>query len=208
MALRTAGCGKTVLASRTLEDLIDVSESDPKKPIIYFYFKGDDIFKSDPIKMLRGLVKQLFQKSNWKSDPLRLLYERQNPESPLSGDRLLTTLCDMASKFDEVYLVLDALDECEDRGDLYEFLEAIGQWQKVNSPILLTSREEQDIKEAIESMNIEKSYTRLTAELLRDDIHTYVSSRLETDIAFKRWKRHPEVRKEIENSLTEKSDKM
>lgn len=114
----------------------------------------------------------------------------------------------MASEFDNVYLVLEALDECTYRGALHEVLKEIGQWQKVNSHILLTSREEQDIKEALGSIDLEKSYIKLAADLLRDDIRVYVSSRLEMDMAFKRWKKHPDLRKEIEDSLTEKSEGM
>lgn len=176
--------------------------------MIYFYFKADDVSKCDSTKMLRGLIKQLFRLTNWKSDPLRLLYERQNPQNPLTRYQLLTTLCEMASELDDVYIVLDALDECKDPSHLYGILEEIGQWQKVNCHLLVTSREEQDIREALESMNLEKIFIKLTAELLKDDIYIYVSSRLGSDTGFKRWKKHPDVRKEIEYSLTENAGGM
>ena len=114
----------------------------------------------------------------------------------------------MASTFHNVYVVLDALDECQDQNDLFDFLEEIGSWQDIKIHLLLTSRDERDITEAIEAVEMEQSWIKLTATVLKEDVRTYISTRLQTDRAFKRWSKHPEVQKDIEDSLTTKSDGM
>ena len=46
-------------------------KDDPERAVIFFYFKGDDVYKRDAINMLRSAIKQLFEKSDEKSVPLR-----------------------------------------------------------------------------------------------------------------------------------------
>lgn len=202
------GCGKTVLSSNVVEDLNRHSEAEPNKALVYFYFKMDDTTKRTSQSMLRAIIKQLFENPNRQSDALQSVHDQLKSQNSITETQLLSVFREMASTFDNVYVVLDALDECQDRNDLFNFLEEIGTWQDVNINLLLTSRDERDITEAIEAVELEQSWIKLTAAVLKEDVRTYISSRLQTDRAFKRWSKHPEVQRDIEDSLTTKSDGM
>jgi hypothetical protein len=202
------GCGKTILSSNVVEDLNQHIDTEPNKAMAYFYFKMDDTAKRTSENMLRAIIKQLFEKANRQSDALQSLYERQKSQNSITETQLLSVFREMASVFDNVYVVLDALDECQERNDLFNFLEGIGSWQDIKIHLLLTSRDERDITETIEAVKLEQSWIKLTAAVLKEDIRIYISSRLQTDRAFKRWTKHPEVQRDIEDSLTRKSDGM
>ncbi|KAL1962468.1 hypothetical protein VTN77DRAFT_9669 [Rasamsonia byssochlamydoides] len=201
----TAGCGKTILSSTVIEDLLCHCGSDLNLAVAYFYFKLDDVSKRNHTGMLRSLIKQLFERSNRNSQALTELFDKRN--QPTSS-QLLSTLHDMISDFGRTYIVLDALDECEEREDLFEVLEEIGRWKAVNIHVLLTSRDEKDIKDSIEPICMTQDHIKLSAAVTKEDIRTYIRERLRTDRALKRWRTHPKVQEEIESSLTEKSDGM
>jgi Cdc6-like AAA superfamily ATPase len=202
----TAGCGKTILSSTVVEDLLRHCGPDPGLAVAYFYFKLDDASKKNHTGMLRSLIKQLFERGNGESQALKKLFGKGNHQP--TSSQLLSTLYDMASEFGHTYIILDALDECEERDDLFRVLEEMGRWKTANVNLLCTSRDEKDIKDSIESIGMAQHHVKLSAAVTKDDIRTYIRERLRTDRALKRWRGHPKVQEEIENSLTKKSDGM
>jgi Cdc6-like AAA superfamily ATPase len=201
----TVGFGKTILSSTIVEDLLRHCESGPGIAVAYFYFKLDDVSKKNTTGMLRSLMKQLFERGGGRSHALTKLFGKGN-QQPTSS-QLLSTLHDMVLEFGHTYIVLDALDECEKRHDLFEVLEEMGRW-KSNIHLVCTSRDEKDIKDSIHPIEMAQNHIKLSAAVLKDDIRTCIRERLQTDRGLKRWRGHPKVRTEIENSLTEKSDGM
>lgn len=202
------GCGKTILSSNVVEDLSRHSDAEPYKALVYFYFKLDDTTRRTSDSMLRAIIKQLFEKTNRQSDALHSLYGQLKSQNSITKIQLLSVFREIASTFDNVYVVLDALDECQDRNGLFDHLEKIGSWQDTNIHLLLTSRDERDITEAIEAVQLEQSWIKLTADVVKEDVRTYISTRLQTDRAFKRWSKHLDVQRDIEDSLTKKSEGM
>ncbi|KAH9208850.1 hypothetical protein DL95DRAFT_272541, partial [Leptodontidium sp. 2 PMI_412] len=55
------GCGKTILSSTLLENVLEYSAGDPGKAVAYFYFDFNDLAKQDPSLMIRSLISQLSQ---------------------------------------------------------------------------------------------------------------------------------------------------
>jgi Cdc6-like AAA superfamily ATPase len=202
----TAGSGKTILSSTVVEDLLRHCESGPGIAVAYFYFKLDDVSKKNNTGMLRSLVKQLFERGNGESQALTKLFGKGN-QRPTSS-QLLSTLHDMMLEFTDTYIVLDALDECEERDDLFKALEEMGSWKTANIRLLCTSRDEKDIKDSIELIPMAHHHIKLSAAVTKDDIRTYIRERLRTDRTLRRWRGHPKVQEEIEISLVEKSDGM
>lgn len=203
------GCGKTILTSTVVEDVFRHCASDSKHAVAYFYFKADDASKKTHEGMLRALIKQLFEQGNRESQALKRLSKSQQQPTV---SQLLSTLKDMVSEFDEIFFILDALDECEERNDLLDDLEQIYQWKTANLHILVTSRDEKEIKEFMED-SIEPLCTTLgkiqiSAALVKEDIRAYVRERLRTDKGLKRFRKQPEIQEEIENALTEKAEGM
>lgn len=62
---------------------------------------------------------------------------------------MLETMRSMIDTFEDVYLVIDALDECENREALLNVLDTINSWNSKPLHILFMSRKEIEIENAI-----------------------------------------------------------
>jgi Cdc6-like AAA superfamily ATPase len=202
----TAGSGKTILSSTIVEDVLSFSGLNMNLAAAYFYFKADDITKSTSEGMLRSLLKQLFDRGKRSSEAMMRMFEEKGQQTPVS--QLLSTFVDITFEFGHVYIVLDALDECQDLDDLFDTIEEINKRAGTNIHILFTSRDTKDIKEFADGMESNTSSIKLSASVVKQDIRTYIRDRLRTDRALKRWRSHPKVQEQIEDSLIEKSDGM
>lgn len=202
----TAGSGKTILSSTIVEDMLDHVSLNMNLATAYFYFKADDIAKRTSEGMLRSLLKQLFDRGNRSSEAMTKLFEEKNKQPSVS--QLLSTFIDIIFEFGHVFIVLDALDECQDLSDFFDMIEEINTRAGSTVHFLFTSRDIKNIKEFADGMQCNSSSIKLSASVVRQDIRTYIRDRLRTDRTLKRWRNYPKVQEEIENSLIEKSDGM
>ncbi|KAI9772612.1 MAG: hypothetical protein M1839_002425 [Geoglossum umbratile] len=110
------GCGKTILSSAVIKDLNDTLST---QPLLYFYFDFNDSAKQTLESMLRSLVTQLPCKfeHNWKQ--LDSLFSSCNDgcRQP-TRESLCKIILNMVEQVKEVWIVLDALDECSTRAGL------------------------------------------------------------------------------------------
>ncbi|KAK6507970.1 hypothetical protein TWF481_006390 [Arthrobotrys musiformis] len=217
------GCGKTILSSTIIERL----ESDPAcQPLLYFYFDFTDTGKQTLENMLRVLISQLHHKLRDPSVQLESLYSscadgRQQP----TCRSLCETLSRMVEQAKEVWIILDALDECRTRGG--SSTEGLLPWMsgilnsKQNIHLLTTSRLENDIKSEIENFtrigSTEANHTAwppdhiipIQSSLISDDINAYIRMRVrQEESGLKRWRSHPEIQSEIEACLIGKANGM
>ena len=105
----------------------------------------------------------------------------------------------------DTYLILDALDECVERSELLINLERIMSWEDANLHILVTSRREQDIEDALTPLIEAKDQIGIQSALVNADIRVYIRDRLQIDRKLKRWKNNPKVQLEIEDELMKKA---
>ena len=108
----------------------------------------------------------------------------------------------------DTYIILDALDECEDRHELLPNLEQIVSWEDVNLHVLVTSRREIDIDEALTPFSSSRNRINIHNTLVNADIRTYVHDRLQVDRKLKRWQKDLNTQREIEDTLMRKADGM
>jgi hypothetical protein len=108
------GCGKTVLSSTVIEDL---RKDQTTRIVLYFYFSFADTEKEDLDHAIRTLIDQLYYIS--RSDIGKYFdtcFESHNDGNIQTS---LDTLCkgfqDILRVVGEVYVVLDALNECSYR---------------------------------------------------------------------------------------------
>jgi hypothetical protein len=169
---------------------------------IYFYFDFNDKQKQDPELMLRSLVYQLLQQSIKTPASLdTLLFSCENGERPPSVPALLDALQQMIQDFPQVYVILDALDECAQRTDLMAMLEKIVRWQLPNLHLLFTSRRESDIESSLEDIVDQQNWICLQSELVDKDIQLYVRQRLFDDKNLRKWQKDIALRQEIVTAL-------
>ncbi|KAI0479765.1 ankyrin repeat-containing domain protein [Xylaria cf. heliscus] len=211
----TLGCGKTVLASTIIENLRKTCF----QGLFYFFFTFSDTSKQDFADALRSLVIQLYFKKHDVRDHLDSLFDScQNGKSQPSLKMLLETFHCMARQAGEIWIVLDALDECptlikdptgnkHPRKKLLSWLEDL--WSSdINIHLLVTSRPEQDIKETFEHCSQWKSFISLQTDLVRNDIRTYIQTRVRDQREWKRSYLCPELQDKIERELIKKADGM
>ena len=127
----------------------------------------------------------------------QLYAECQNGKMQPMDKALVAILAELLAGPDDVYIVLDALDECEQRDELIELIRTITEWHARPLHLLVTSRKERDIEHALESLATGKIC--IENDMVDADIQDYVRERLQHDKKFTKWP--PGVRKEIEQAI-------
>lgn len=147
-----AGCGKSVLSSTVIQHTFRHRRSSPSIGIAFFYFIFNDESKQDTSAMLRAVILQLAGQLKDAESPLRQFHMSYRNLTP-PDHALLSCLRQLVKKFHHVYIVLDALDESprhKHREDLLQALADIRGWSEPGLHLLVTSRDEQDIREQLD----------------------------------------------------------
>jgi hypothetical protein len=113
----------------------------------------------------------------------------------------------------EVWIILDALDECRIRKGsptqgLLSWIRDLLSSEKRNVHLLVTSRPEHDVISELSHFARDDDIVRIQSDLIADDIGAYVRTRVKQDPGFKRWGARPDVQEAIETRLMEKADGM
>jgi hypothetical protein len=196
------GCGKTILSSTIIENLLQHCGDDTSMVTAYFYFDFNDTQKQVPELMLRTLLCQLLQRAVTIPEGIEALYASyENRRQPPSLHAFLEALRLMLQEFTQVYIVLDALDECTQRSELMDMLKTIAGWQLNNVHLLMTSRNEREIESSLKSFVIEEDIVCLQRGVVDKDIERYVQRRLSYDKDLAKWNKDAAVRQEIEAAL-------
>jgi hypothetical protein len=120
------------------------------------------------------------------------------PEEKFLAEAVVTLAKELNRK---IYIVLDALDECDDRSKLLPFLRDLAAGS-MNVSVIATSRDTKDIRNAF------KNGSRLTLDNSSDgmlrDIKLCIDTRLQTDPTFA-WLKQ-EVKTEISEKLLSDSE--
>ncbi|KAF2740332.1 hypothetical protein EJ04DRAFT_424663 [Polyplosphaeria fusca] len=107
----------------------------------------------------------------------------------------------MIHELPQVYVVLDALDECVQRVELMETLEMIAGWKLQNVRLLVTSRKERDIESSLRGLVDVQNRVCLQSTIVDEDIQRYVRHRLSTDKDLNKWNKDAVISREIEDVL-------
>ena len=144
--------------------------------------------------MIRSLILQLYWQCGGIPQGLEALYSScTNGERQPTHDILLATLHQMMGSFEEIFIILDALDECSERQELLEDIEEFNRWTDTNLHILSTSRREKDIEERIEPLAYDGGKISIDSVYVNNDIRAYIHERLRADPKLKRWHKEPKV---------------
>ena len=203
------GCGKSVMSSTIISEVLNEHQSGHRTAVAYFFFDFNDSQKQKPEHMIRTLINQLFTNTPGALAILESLFvncgEGQRQPDLESLMRVLKTIfCEAL----QVYVVVDALDECCDIYELLSILVEIQSWKIPQLHILLTSRRLTAIEDSIKNFVGSPLRIDVQSKLVDQDISAYVSDRLLFDPELQRWRRSPSVQEEIRSVLTGKADGM
>ncbi|KAH7088079.1 ankyrin repeat-containing domain protein [Paraphoma chrysanthemicola] len=196
------GCGKTFLSCTIIEHLRHHCEAKTTSGLAYFYFDFRDAQKKNIGSMLRCLLRQLLQQLKEVSPTLDALMssfidQRSQPSTP----DLLEMLRHTIAGFQDVYVVLDALDECKHRKDFLEVLATVYSWQPRRPHLLVTSRKERDIEDILAHFINKQATISLQNEEVDRDIQHYVQQRLSDDPSLAKWRKDASIVQQIESAL-------
>jgi hypothetical protein len=193
-----AGCGKSVLCSTAIKHTFHEMRHKHGVGIAFFYFSFSDEAKQDDNGILRTLLLQLsvqLQDGERDLEQLRALYKSGSP--PVHA--LLDSLRRFLERFRDTYILLDALDEsprdCKREGVL-RAIQVIRSWSIPGVHLLVTSRNELDIRESLNPSR-DQGISLRNSEIDRD-IANFVSYQLKNDAKLQRWKsRHNEIEEKL-----------
>ena len=208
------GCGKTVLCSTAIENVLKDRSIATGNAIGvgYFYFDFNIRDQQYCDTMLRSLICQLWvqnrENTNANANAVDALYLACGSGAlQPSSDMLENTLKELVQNFVDTFIILDALDECKERNRLMPSIEEMAAWNISSLHMLVTSRKESDIEESLSTIVDEEQRIYIQSALVEDDIRNYIWSRIRSDHELRRWQK-PEVQTEIETSLMEKAGGM
>jgi hypothetical protein len=193
-----AGCGKSVLCSTAIQNTLNAMRDEHGVGIAFFYFSFSDEAKQDDSGMLRTLLLQLSVQLPDGERDLEQLHKLYKSGSP-PVDALLGSLRRFLERFRDAYILLDALDEspreCKREGVL-KAIQVIRDWSIPGVHILVTSRNELDIRESLGPSRGQDISLRNPE--MDKDIADFVSYQLENDAKLKKWKaRHEEIQTKL-----------
>jgi hypothetical protein len=169
----------------------------------FFYCDFRHRESQDPLNVLGSLVAQICSQMGSYPEELEVAYQHSRHSNKRPSVALLRDILCSLSVSRRLVLLVDAVDECENRRELLSSMTYLQTMSK-NISVFLTSRHELDIQDALisfEHVRIE-NWTREVDE----DIKTYIDLRLQTDPSLLRLKQS--VREEIRERLHEKSSGM
>ncbi|KAI9852437.1 MAG: hypothetical protein M1838_000757 [Thelocarpon superellum] len=191
------GNGKSVLCSTIIEDITQHCHPKPDNVVIYFYFDFNDKEKQGHHGLMRSLVKQLSMQLPSTSPAIKVILSHCQGQQPTT-EVLLSIFRQMLDEFRQTFVVIDALDECTDREKLMDLLTSVLVWRYENLRLLVTSRREKDIEDALAPLS-QGCQTDLRNASVDDDIRAYIQERLRKDARLS--KQVEVVRNEIQTVL-------
>jgi ankyrin repeat domain-containing protein 50 len=199
------GCGKTVLSSTAIQYALRHRRSNPRIGIAFHYFSFSDDFKQDVSGLLRTLLLQLSNQAEDGNADISSLHDTHKDAQP-PVPALEIALKQVVTKFQDVYIIVDALDESprgEKRAAVLESLFEMRGWSVRGLHILVTSRDELDIRESLK-LQIQEE-VRMDNSAVNQDIKDYIVQRLQRDSSLKKFAKH---HVDIEKTLIERADGM
>ncbi|KAF1925827.1 HET-domain-containing protein [Didymella exigua CBS 183.55] len=195
------GSGKTMISTTVLEDVLQSCSQRSAGVSAHFYFDFNDAQTQGPDTMLRSLICQLSQNCARMPPSLDTLFAMRDSRQDLpSLQTLLEALKQMMLEFPQVFILIEALDECTQRRELMDVLDIVAWWQLDNVHLLMTSRKERDIESSLESY-VKEENTICLQSAVDKDIQRYVQQRLGDDKGLAKWNKDAAVRQEIEAAL-------
>lgn len=176
--------------------------------LAYFYFSFSDIQRQCAESFLRTVVRQLLLQRSGVPDAVRDIYKRyQHTNPPI--DVWKDALQSLINLGGQIYIIVDALDECPNYGkeriSLLHILEALKSPQVPQLHLLATSRKETDIEAALLRFVTTPPLSIQNAEV-DDDIRIHVKAQLENDPTMSKWP--ISVQEEVEQELIAKAGGM
>lgn len=204
-----AGAGKTVLSAQMIQESLSIQAD--REATAYYYCDYKNVQTHHTVDIFSGLAAQIATQNEDCFAILKSYYERlhgpNQMESKPNISDLNKVLQEMASKFDNVRIVLDALDECgEETATVATWLYKLTCAPHATISLAVLSRNEQVILDVLRD---DETFEHLEITAHKEDLDLYVRSEIKERIQNKRLRiRSIELKELIVNELVSKADGM
>lgn len=163
----------------------------------YIYFDFKQQAEQTPALVLSSLIKQLSLQHRTLPDQLLTLYNKlEHRGRKPSLDELSETVNSLVKSFERVYLVFDAMDECNKKLQRKALLPLLHSMRKSGAHIFVTSRDyPQDIRDSFRDMPC--------IELVASDgdIENYVIGMIADTPRIKRFVENHRSKRDLQNAI-------
>lgn len=185
-------------------DHLQEHASEARYGVVHIYFNYKEQHKQRPIDILASLVKQL---GNQHPESLAVLEHLQNrsqkDKRTPTEDELYITLLELSKAFIHIFIIFDALDECDRSKQRETLLPMCHKMGKDGFTLFITSRRSAD--------DLQESFSavpRVEIEAHELDIRSYIYNWLNKNRAVMRMIRTSKREEEIVSELVNASDGM
>lgn len=201
----TSGCGKSMLCSTVVKDLVDSAAENSNMVVAYRYFDNADPQTQSIQGLIRLILRRISAKTMPVPGPVHDLATRHEAAGSTPGTAaLIKTLRETVTVLEEdLYLVLDAIDEYQTgnetvREEFLDFLVEMGDAKMHNLHILVTHVPEPYIKDAF--MRLKLPPASMDVEMpVSVDVDAYLDTTINKYATDKKWS--SEIRTKIEQTL-------
>lgn len=195
------GAGKTTITAIVIDYLQSKFRNDQSTGIAYIYcdFRRQD--EQSAIQLLSSLVKQLAQGLASFPATVKKLYEHLKNSRRPTMEEISAVLHSVAANYAKVFIVVDALDECQSGGVRTRLLrEAFNLQTKTDTNIFATSRNNPEINKRFEGG------ITLKVRATDEDVERYLEDKVLALPPF--VSNNPELCREIKTKIVERVDGM
>ncbi|KAG8673694.1 hypothetical protein FPOAC1_007010 [Fusarium poae] len=193
-----AGCGKTILSGTILDHL---QKSANNYTTIAFFFDFNDSRKQKLEDLVRSLAVQLYHASSEAAETLDRLFTFHSKGciQPRT-DALSNWVSEMITATGNVFIIVDALDECTTRDELLHWIRDLTR-NNNKAQTLLTGRPEAEFQHEIPSLIDQDNCILLDERNVNADIRCYVEAELENNPDFVKKGLSQDLQHEIRDLL-------
>ncbi|KAJ3549716.1 hypothetical protein NM208_g354 [Fusarium decemcellulare] len=194
------GAGKTVLVAYLIRHVLSGQGAMENAACVYFYcYHAHN--RDESIPFFRWLLSQLCRKISYVPEAIYEAFEfRHDP----GRDLLLDSLAEILQHFDTVWVMIDALDESKERGNilsLLRLLQSDNRFRRIQ--LFAASREYFDIEQVMLSIADPLS---LSNPWVEEDINSYVGEIMKKQSPFNAWP--PDISQEVQGTLAKRAKGM
>ena len=176
------GSGKSILTSTVINHLKSIVMQHKHYSLAYFYFDFRDNQKQDSIRFLASIVCQLLRPQPFLKKA-EAIYDRRHQYHITLSD-LKSLFIEAISMLEAVYIVVDAMDECNEWSDLHGLIPLFAP-DDCKVHFLASSRKENYIEEALRQAGF--SCVGLEGKVVDRDIALHVKETIAED-KYKRFR--------------------
>ena len=202
------GAGKSVLSGLAIHECLKLSSENDKIATAYFFctYRNKDTHSAR--NLFSSLVAQLARQSEEAFQILEKYHQELVSQKPLAAEpslkRLLSVFTTVATMFDQVFVVVDGLDECETDEIVRNLSQLSSKRRHTLITTLLLSRDVVHIRD-----HLEPDFREIEIAAHTEDIQRYVLTELEDRISSKRLRvRNPDLKHEIVDRLVHGAKRM